>query len=76
MSFYDRTDAGRRLAAELEKFKGEDVVVFALPRGGAPVAEPIAILLKAPLISCSSGKSACPSSRSWRWAPWRMAALR
>lgn len=49
MSFYDRTDAGRRLAAELEKFRGEDVVVFALPRGGAPVAEPIADLLKAPL---------------------------
>ncbi|MGD9541542.1 phosphoribosyltransferase [Methylocystis sp.] len=49
MSFYDRTDAGRRLAAELEKFKGEDVVVFALPRGGAPVAEPIANSLDAPL---------------------------
>ncbi len=49
MSFYDRTDAGRRLAAELQKFKGEDVVVFALPRGGAPVAEPIAALLNAPL---------------------------
>ena len=49
MSFYDRTDAGRRLAAELQKFKGEDVVVFALPRGGAPVAEPIATLLNAPL---------------------------
>ena len=47
MSFYDRTDAGHRLAAELETFKGEDVVVFALPRGGAPVAEPIAVLLKA-----------------------------
>ncbi|TLG78122.1 phosphoribosyltransferase family protein [Methylocystis sp. B8] len=49
MSFYDRTDAGRRLAAELDKFKGEDVVVFALPRGGAPVAEPIATSLNAPL---------------------------
>jgi predicted phosphoribosyltransferase len=49
MSFYDRTDAGRRLASELDKFKGEDVVVFALPRGGAPVAEPIAISLNAPL---------------------------
>ncbi|MBM3552047.1 MAG: phosphoribosyltransferase [Alphaproteobacteria bacterium] len=49
MPFYDRTDAGRRLAAELEHFKGEDVVVFALPRGGAPVAEPIATALDAPL---------------------------
>lgn len=49
MSFYDRTDAGRRLASELEKFKGEDVIVFALPRGGAPVAEPIAVSLNAPL---------------------------
>jgi putative phosphoribosyl transferase len=49
MSFYDRTDAGRRLAGELQKFKGEDVVVFALPRGGAPVAEPIANSLDAPL---------------------------
>ncbi|MGD9657279.1 MAG: phosphoribosyltransferase [Methylocystis sp.] len=49
MSFYDRTDAGRRLAGELQKFKGEDVVVFALPRGGAPVAEPIAASLNAPL---------------------------
>jgi len=49
MSFYDRGDAGRRLAAELARFKGEDVVVFALPRGGAPVAEPIAIALDAPL---------------------------
>jgi putative phosphoribosyl transferase len=49
MSFYDRTDAGRRLAGELQRFKGEDVVVFALPRGGAPVAEPIANSLNAPL---------------------------
>jgi putative phosphoribosyl transferase len=49
MPFYDRTDAGRRLAGELQKFKGEDVVVFALPRGGAPVAEPIATSLNAPL---------------------------
>lgn len=49
MPFLNRDDAGRRLAAALEKYKGEDVVVFALPRGGAPVAAPIATSLDAPL---------------------------
>ena len=49
MSVYDRAGDGRRRAAELEKCKGEDGVGFARPRGGAPVAEPMAVLLKAPL---------------------------
>ena len=49
MSFRNREDAGRRLAARLLKYKGEEVVVFALPRGGAPVAAPIAVALDAPL---------------------------
>jgi len=31
------------------KYKGEDVVVLALPRGGVPVAAPIAMALDAPL---------------------------
>jgi putative phosphoribosyl transferase len=49
MPFRDRSEAGRRLAVELAKFKGEDSVIFALPRGGAPVAAPIALALGAPL---------------------------
>lgn len=49
MSFANRNEAGVRLAARLAHLKGEDVVVFALPRGGVPVAAPIARALDAPL---------------------------
>jgi putative phosphoribosyl transferase len=49
MSFTNRYEAGRRLATALAKYKGEDCVVFALPRGGVPVAAPVAEALGAPL---------------------------
>ncbi|PWB83034.1 MAG: phosphoribosyltransferase [Methylocystaceae bacterium] len=49
MPFRDRNDAGRRLARALSALKGQDAVVFALPRGGVPVAAVIAAELHAPL---------------------------
>jgi putative phosphoribosyl transferase len=50
MPFMDREDAGHRLAAVLAaRFRGCDAVVYALPRGGVPVAAPIAAALDAPL---------------------------
>ena len=47
--FNDRTDAGRRLALKLSSYKNKDTVVFAIPRGGVPVAIEVASSLKAAL---------------------------
>lgn len=48
--FADREDAGRRLAARLAASAPDgDVIVLGLPRGGVPVAYPIAVALGAPL---------------------------
>lgn len=48
--FADRRDAGLALAEQLTEHAGrEDVVVVALPRGGVPVAAPVAEGIDAPL---------------------------
>ncbi|WP_261513399.1 phosphoribosyltransferase [Burkholderia multivorans] len=48
--FADRADAGNQLAAALHAYAArDDVVVLALPRGGVPVAYPVAQALHAPL---------------------------
>src|SRR5438105_4272938 len=47
--YTDRIEAGIILAKELEKYKNEDAVIMAVPRGGVPVAFQIAKHLGFPL---------------------------
>jgi putative phosphoribosyl transferase len=47
--FRDRLDAGRQLAAELEKYKGQGAIVLGVPRGGVAVGYPIVEHLDAEL---------------------------
>lgn len=60
MRFHDRDDAGRQLAALLAPESFVEPVVLALPRGGVPVAAPVAAALGAPLSVFVARKIAAP----------------
>lgn len=47
--FANRTEAGRRLAAAMRHLADRTPIVYALPRGGVPVAVEVAESLEAPL---------------------------
>lgn len=47
--FEDRYEAGKRLAEALEKYRDDNPIILALPRGGVPVAYEVAKKLQAQL---------------------------
>lgn len=60
--FDDRTDAGNRLAAELERRGLEVDVVLGIPRGALPVARPVADALDAELDVVVARKLGAPGN--------------
>ena len=58
--YTNRTEAGRELARALRHHAGTDAILFALPRGGLPVADEIARALALPLDVCVVRKLGAP----------------
>lgn len=46
--YKDRTEAAKRLAAELNKYKKEDCIILALPKGGLPIGSVLSKELEKP----------------------------
>jgi putative phosphoribosyl transferase len=66
MIFQDRADAGRSLAASLSHLRDRsDLLVLALPRGGAPVAAEVARALNAPLDLWFAHKIGAPDNQEF-----------
>ncbi len=59
--YANRDNAGQMLAKRLKRFAGPDTIVYALPRGGVPVAAPVAKALGAPLSLLFVQKISAPS---------------
>lgn len=62
MLFEDRREAGRRLAAVLEDYRGQNAIVLALPRGGVEVGYEIAQALCLPLDVIMARKIGAPGN--------------
>ncbi len=62
MRFKDRREAGQKLADALEQYKGKDVVIYALPRGGVALGVEVAKRLNAPLDLVITRKVSHPSN--------------
>src|SRR3989344_5419673 len=60
--FENRRDAGRKIADALQKYKGKDAIVLALPRGGVVTAYEVAGALGLPLDIVSVRKIGFPGN--------------
>ncbi len=62
MYFQNRNHAGQELANALQKYKGGQTIILAIPRGGLPVAKEVAAHLQVPLDVILSKKIGHPDN--------------
>lgn len=62
MVYSDRADAGKRLARKLAKYRGQNAIVLALPRGGVVVGDEVATVLGLPLDVIITRKIGAPGN--------------
>ena len=63
--FKDRIDAGTQLKEKLLKFKDENMVVLAIPRGGLPIGAIVAKALMTPLDVALTKKIGHPNNKEY-----------
>lgn len=63
--FHDRLQAGLLLAAKLKKYKNDNGIVLAVPRGGVPVAYAVALELGFPVEVILTKKIGHPVNREY-----------
>jgi putative phosphoribosyl transferase len=63
--FQDRIEAGLLLVAKLQKYKDDDAIVLAIPRGGVPVGYTIAKELNLPIEVILTKKIGHPSNQEY-----------
>ena len=63
--FQDRYAAATRLAEHLQKYRGEDGIVLAIPRGGVPIGVVVARALGFPLEVALAKKIGHPTNREY-----------
>ncbi len=63
--FFDRKDAGEQLAVALQKYKSEDAIILAIPRGGLPIGAVISEKLNKPLDVVLTKKIGHPHNKEY-----------
>lgn len=63
--FYNRDDAAQQLAEGLKKYRNEDAIILAVPRGGVPIGKIVSRVLGFPLDIILTKKIGHPANKEY-----------